>query len=78
MQVWDAPRGRGPYGAAVRPQGARCSNAALPAIRSIRPRMIRPAQSEQMFPGMWMTGRPMPDVEERRELLRFIMVPNGQ
>jgi cytochrome c len=36
------------------------------------------ADPEEMFPGMWMTGRPMPDAEERRDLLRYIIGPNGQ
>ena len=35
------------------------------------------ANPEAMFPGMWMTGRPMPEAE-RRALARFLASPGAR
>jgi cytochrome c len=36
------------------------------------------ADPEVMFPGLWMTARPMDDAAERNALVRFLAEPNAR
>ena len=36
------------------------------------------ADPEAMFPGLWMSGRPIEDADERRALTEFLLQPNAR